>query len=84
MILTAEADSLPTDARELLHGYGLVGCHSSRTNDLSVHARIIHQKKIDLWESNDGRNGHAAIFEVKIGKLTKRAREQSAEQLVDD
>ena len=29
-------------------------------------------------------NGHAAIFEVKIGKLIKRARERSAEQLVDD
>ena len=26
VILTAEADSLPTDAKELLHGYGLVGC----------------------------------------------------------
>ena len=81
MILTAEADSLPT---ELLHGYGLVGCHSSRTNDLSVPARIIHHNIFDLWETKDGRNGHAAIFEVKFGELIKRARERSAEQLVDD
>ena len=61
-----------------------MGCHSSRTNDLSVHARIIHQNMFDLRESNDGRNGHAAIFEVKIGKLMKRARQRSAEKLVDD
>ena len=40
VILTAEADSLPTDAKGLLNDYGLVGCHSSRSNDLSVHARI--------------------------------------------
>ena len=40
VILTAETDSLPTDAKELLNDYGLVGCHSSRSNDLSVHARI--------------------------------------------
>ena len=40
VILTAEADSLPTDEKQLLEDYGLVGCHSSRRNDLSVHARI--------------------------------------------
>ena len=40
VILTAEADSLPTDEKELLDVYGLVGCHSSRSNGLSVHARI--------------------------------------------
>ena len=28
VILTAEADSLPTDVMELHHGCGLVGCHS--------------------------------------------------------
>ena len=33
-ILTSEADSLPTDAKELLNDYGFVGCHSSRSNDL--------------------------------------------------
>ena len=70
VILTAEADSLPTDAKELLHGYGLAGCHSSRSNDLPVHARIDSSGKIRLlWESDvDTRNGHAAIFEVKFGK----------------
>ena len=40
VILTAEADSLPTDEKELLDDDGLVGCHSCRSNDLSVHARI--------------------------------------------
>ena len=40
VILTAEADSLPTDAKELFHDYDFVGCHSSRSNDLSVHPRI--------------------------------------------
>ena len=74
VILTAEADSLPTDAKKLLHGHGLVGCHSRRSNDLSAHA--------------DNRNGHAAFFEFKFGKKTNRAteasRERSAEQLCDD
>ena len=34
VILTAEADSLPTDEKMLLDDYGLVRCHSSRSNDL--------------------------------------------------
>ena len=38
--LTTEADSLSTDAKQLIEDHGLVGCHSSRSNDLSVHARI--------------------------------------------
>ena len=88
VILTAEADSLPTDEKELLDNYGLVGCLSSRSNDLSVHARINSSRKNRLlWESDDDRNGHAAIFEVKFGKKTERttteSREQSAEQLCD-
>ena len=29
-----QADSLPTDARELFHGCGFVGCHSIRSDDL--------------------------------------------------
>ena len=41
-----------------------------------------------LWESDDDRNGHAVIFEVKFGKKTQRvateSRERSAEQLFDD
>ena len=40
VILTPEADSLPTDEKELLDAYGSVGCHSSRSNDLPVHVRI--------------------------------------------
>ena len=51
VILTAEADSLPTDAKELLDDYGSVGCHSSNSNDLSVHARINSSGHIRL-------NGH--------------------------
>ena len=90
VILTAEADSLPTDAKELLHGYGLVGCHSSGSNDLSVHARIDSSGYTRLlWESDvDDRIGHAAISEVKFGKKTNRAteasRERSAGQLFND
>ena len=38
--LTAEANSFPTDEKKMLDDYGKVGCHSSRSNDLSVHARI--------------------------------------------
>ena len=88
VILTAEADSLPTDEKELLDGYGLVGCHSSRSNDLSVHARIDSSGYVrHFWESDDDRSGHAAIFEVMFGKKTERttteSRERSAEQLFD-
>ena len=31
---------LTADAKQLLDDYGLVGCHSSRSNCLSVHAGI--------------------------------------------
>ena len=40
VILTAEIDSIPTDGMEMLDDYGLVRCDSSRSNDLSVYARI--------------------------------------------
>ena len=53
MIVTAEAESLPTDEKELLEDYGLVGCHSSRSNDMSVHARIESTGYVGLlWESS--------------------------------
>ena len=86
MILTAQAGSLPTDEKELLDDNGLVGCHSSRSNDLSDHARIDSSGYVRLsWESVDDKKGHAAIFGVKCGKKTKRAatgsRERTAEQL---
>ena len=88
VILTAEADSLPTDEKELHDDYGLVGCHSSRSNDLSVHTTIDSSGYFRLlWESDDDRNGHAAIFEVKFGKTSQRAvkesRERSVEELFD-
>ena len=39
--MTAEADTLSTDAKQLLEDSTVfLGCHSSRNNDLSVHARI--------------------------------------------
>ena len=40
VILTAEAERLPTDEKKLVEDHGVVGCHSSRSIDLSVHARI--------------------------------------------
>ena len=80
MILTAEAESLPTDEKDLLDDYGKEGCHSSRSNDLSVHARIGSSGFVRLlWESDDDRNGHAAIIEVKNGKETERATTKSRE-----
>ena len=36
VILTEEADSLLTYVKELLHDYAFVGCHWSRSNDLSL------------------------------------------------
>ena len=90
MILTAEADSLSTDAKELLNDYGLVGCDSSKSNDLSVHARNNSSGYIRLLleSDDDNRYGHEAIFEVKFGKKTERttteSRERSAEQLFAD
>ena len=55
-------------------------CQSTQGYDSSGYIRT-------LWESDDDRNGHAAIFEVKFGKKTERAvresRERSAEQLFD-
>ena len=52
VILTAEANSLPTDVWQLFEDYGLVGCHSSRSSDLSVHARIDSTGYVRLlWES---------------------------------
>ena len=54
VILTAEADSLSTDAKELLEECGIVGCHSSRSKDLSDHARIDSTGYVGvLWESSE-------------------------------
>ena len=68
-----------------------MGCHSSRSNDLSVHARTDSTGYVRLlWESSeeDDKNTHAAIFEVKYGKKTKKEitgpRELTAASLVSD
>ena len=91
MILTAEADSLSTDAKQLHEDIVLVGCHSCRSNDLSVHARSDATGYVRLlWESSeeDDKNTHAAIFEVKCGKKAEEAitdsRERTADTLSND
>ena len=71
VFLTAEAGSLSTDAKQLLEDYGLVRRHSSRSNNLSVHARIDCTGCVRLlWESSeeDDKNSHAALFEVRFVK----------------
>ena len=86
MILTAEADSLPTDARQLLEDYGLVGCQSARSNNLLVHARINATGYVRLlWESNFGedKGSHAAIFEVKFGQKSQGSLTDSRERTAD-
>ena len=86
MILTAEADSLPTDEKELLEDYGLVGCHSTRSDDLSVRARIDATGYVGLFsESNeeDDKNTHAAIFEVKFGTKADEAITDSRKRTAD-
>ena len=83
---------LLTEEKELLDDYGLVRCHSSRSNDLSVYARFDSSGYVRLsWESDDDKKGHAAIFEVKFGKRSNTAttqlpqsRERTAQQLFDD
>ena len=73
MFLTAEAGSLPTDEKKLLEDKGLVGCHSSRCNNLSVHARIDSTGYVRLLRESseeDVKNSHAAIFEKK--KMVRR------------
>ena len=71
VIFTVEADSLPTEARQLFEDYGLVGYHSDRSKDLSVHARIDSTSYVRLlWESIEeyDKLTHAAIFDVEFGK----------------
>ena len=86
VILTAEADSLPTDARQLFEDHGLVGCLSSKSDDLSVYARIDSTGYVRLlWEPSeeDDRNTHAAIFDVKFGKRGEEAITVSRERTAD-
>ena len=79
--MTAEADNLPTNTRQLLEDYGLEGCQSTRSNDLSVNATIDSTGYVHLlWESIGEENEffHAAIFEVKFGKKSERVITDSA------
>ena len=69
MILTADADSLSTDAKQLLEDYGLVGCHSSRGNYLPVHARIDFPGYVrPLWESSeeDDKNSSSDLINTRL------------------
>ena len=84
--LTAEADSLSTDEKKLLEDYGLMGCHSSRSNDLSVHARIHPTRFARLqWEPSeeDDKCTHSAIIEVKFGKKAEEAITDSCTRTAD-
>ena len=73
VILTAETDSLPTDEKELLEDCGLVECHSSRSNDLSVHARIDSTGYVHLlWDP------------MEDDELTHAARGRTADALLKD
>ena len=88
MILTAEADSSPTDEKKLLEDYGLTGSQASRSNDLSGHTKFDSSGHVRLlWESNENdKNGHAAIFEVKFyfkTGVTTDSRERTAGSLFD-
>ena len=47
-----------------------MGCHSNKSDCLSVHTRIASSGHVRfLWESNEeeDKGSHAAIFEVKFG-----------------
>ena len=73
--LTAEADSFPTDENEFLDDYGMVGCYSSRSEDLPVHARIHSSRYVpSLWESDDDRKGH--VLHSLTSSLARRQKEQ--------
>ena len=65
-------------------------CHSSGSNDLSVHARIDSSGYVRLvLESSeeDDKNSHAAIVEKKIGEkaeVVTDSRERTAESLFNN
>ena len=83
MILTAEADSLPTDAKELLNDYGFVGCHSSKSNDLSVHARINSSGYIRLLHGNQMLMTEMDMPQSLKSNLARRQKEQSRNRASD-
>ena len=61
-----------------------MGCHSSRSNDLSVHARIDSTRYVRvLWESSEEDHKNATIWE--FGKKTEaEPRERTADSLFSD
>ena len=62
-----------------------MGCHSRKSNDLSVHAGIDSTGYVRiLWESSeDDKCTRAAIFEVTLGKKQKRQSQiRASEQLI--
>ena len=73
------------DTRQLLEACGLVGCHSARSTDLSVHAKMDSTGYVRLWESIGEANefSNATIFQVKIGQKSGRALADLCEQTVD-
>ena len=75
----------------MLEDYGLVGCHSARSNDLSIRANFDSTGCVRLrWQSIGEENefSYAAIFEVKIGQKSERTladlRGQTADTLFSD
>ena len=77
VILTAEADSLPTDANELLNDIGLVGCHPSNGNDLSVHSRTDPSGSIRLFYGNQMFVTEMDMPQSLKSNLARRQKEQS-------
>ena len=80
------------DATDLA-GWGIAvaslgGRHSSRSNDLSVHARIDSTRYVRLLWEEDDKNSHAAMFEMKIGnkpeKVIAGPRERTAASVFND
>ena len=77
---------MPTDTRQLLEDCGLVGCHSTRSNDLSVHAGIDSTGHVHLlWESieEESEFSQAAILEMKVGKESERVITDSGGRAAD-
>ena len=77
---------MPTKTWQLLEDNGLVGCHSARSNELPVHAKIDSTGYVRLlWESIGKATefSYASIFEVKIGQKPERALSDLREKTVD-
>ena len=80
VIMTAEADNLTTDAKELLEELGLVGFHSKRGNYLLVHARIDSTGYVRLlWESNEeeDKTRERSTWQLSADWISSENRERS-------